>query len=87
MILDVLWVAGLGLVAWFVWDVWRLVRKQSSALDRDQDILDQIDEPEYPDMDEPHGVIVVDLTMSESDAVLRFVESFRQLKDQHDRNS
>ena len=73
----------------FLWDVWQLVRKWSVAVDRDQQIMDQLEDPdpEYPNMEEPHGVIVVDLTMSESDAVLRFVESFRQLKDQHDRNT
>jgi len=82
-------VAFLALVYGFivVRDFHKFIKRSHEAIDRDQEMLDQLEEPDFPDTEEPHGVIVVDLTMSESDAVLKFVESFRQLKDQHDRNS
>lgn len=88
MILDVLKVAVIGLVALFLWDVWQLVRKQSSALDRDQDILDQITvyEPE-PDDDAEVAGFSIDLDMNEADATLAFIEQFRAIKEQHGRNN
>ena len=88
MILDVLKVAVIGLVVMFVWDVWQLVRKQSSALDRDQDILDQITvhEPE-PDDDAEVAGFTIDLDMNEADATLAFIEQFRAIKEQHGHNN
>ena len=86
MILDVLKVAVLGLVALFLWDVWQLVRKQSSALDRDQDILDQITIHEPADDAEVAG-FAIDLDMNEADATLAFIEQFRAIKEQHGHNN
>ena len=86
LILDVLKVAGLGLVVMFVWDVWQLVRKQSSALDRDQDILDQITVHEPADDAEVAG-FAIDLDMNEADATLAFIEQFRAIKEQHGHNN
>ena len=73
MILDVLRVVALGLAVLFLWDVWQLVRKQSSALDRDQDILDQITIHEPADDAEVAG-FTIDLDMNEADATLAFIE-------------
>ena len=87
MIVDVLWVAGLGLVAWFVWDVWQLVRKQSSALDRDQDILDQITihEPEHDNDDDDGPQFAIDMDWDEQTAVLEFIEQFRAIRAHYER--
>ena len=87
MILDVLKVAGLGLVALFLWDVWQLVRKQSSALDRDQDILDQITihEPQPDDDDGPQ--FAIDMSWDEQTAVLEFIDQFRAIRAHYDRSS
>ena len=89
MIVDVLRVAVLGLVVMFVWDVWQLVRKQSSALDRDQDILDQITihEPDDDDDDAEVAGFAIDLDMNEADATLAFIEQFRAIKEQHGHNN
>ena len=70
----------------FLWDVWALVRKQSSALDRDQDILDQITIHE-PDDDEEVAGFTIDLDMNEADATLAFIEQFRAIKEQHGHNN
>ena len=86
LIVDVLKVAGLGLALMFVWDVWQLVRKQSSALDRDQDILDQITVHEPADDAEVAG-FAIDLDMNEADATLAFIEQFRAIKEQHGHNN
>ena len=86
MIVDVLKVAVLGLVALFLWDVWQLVRKQSSALDRDQDILDQIT-VRQPDDDAEVAGFTIDLDMNEADATLAFIEQFRAIKEQHGHNN
>ena len=88
MILDVLRVAGLGLVVLFVWDVWQLVRKQSAALDRDQDILDQLT-VHQPDDDEDDGPqFAIDLSWDEQTAVLEFIDQFRAIRAHYDdRNS
>ena len=85
MILDVLKVAGLGLVALFLWDVWQLVRKQSSALDRDQDIMDQITvhEPQPDDDDGPQ--FAIDMDWDEQTAVLEFIEQFRAIRAHYER--
>jgi len=86
MILDVLKVVALGLAVMFVWDVWQLVRKQSSALDRDQDILDQITvhEPQ-PDDDDDGPQFVIDMDWDEQTAVLQFIEQFRAIRAHHER--
>lgn len=86
MILDVLKVAVIGLVALFLWDVWQLVRKQSAALDRDQDILDQIT-VQGPDDDAEVAGFAIDLDMNEADATLAFIEQFRAIKEQHGHNN
>ena len=86
MIVDVLRVAVIGLVVLFLWDVWQLVRKQSSALDRDQDILDQITVHEPADDAEVAG-FAIDLDMNEADATLAFIEQFRAIKEQHGHNN
>ena len=86
MILDVLRVALIGLVVLFLWDVWQLVRKQSAALDRDQDILDQITVHEPADDAEVAG-FAIDLDMNEADATLAFIEQFRAIKEQHGHNN
>ena len=85
MILDVLRVVALGLAVLFLWDVWQLVRKQSSALDRDQDILDQITihEPDYDDDDGPQ--FAIDMDWDEQTAVLEFIDQFRTIRAHHER--
>ena len=88
MILDVLRVAAIGLAVLFLWDVWQLVRKQSAALDRDQDILDQITTHEpQPDDDAEVAGFAIDLDMNEADATLAFIEQFRAIKEQHGHNN
>ena len=86
LILDVLKVAAVGLAVLFLWDVWALVRKQSAALDRDQDILDQITIHEPADDAEVAG-FAIDLDMNEADATLAFIEQFRAIKEQHGHNN
>jgi hypothetical protein len=86
LILDVLKVAALGLVVMFVWDVWQLVRKQSSAMDRDQDILNQIEghEPQ-PNDDDDGPQFAIDIDWDEQTAVLEFIDQFRAIKAHHER--
>ena len=69
----------------FLQDVWRLVRKQSAALDRDQDILDQITvhEPQPDDDDGPQ--FAIDMDWDEQTAVLQFIEQFRAIRAHHER--
>lgn len=69
----------------FLWDVWQLVRKQSSALDRDQDILDQITIHE-PDDDDGGPQFAIDMEWDEQTAVLQFIEQFRAIRAHHERN-
>jgi len=78
MIVDVLRVAVIGLVVLFVWDVWRLVRKQSAALDRDQQIMDAIDahEPEYLSLEEAEVIAVHVAGMSREDALVAFIDAY-----------
>ena len=85
MILDVLKVVALGLAVLFLWDVWQLVRKQSSALDRDQDILDQITihEPQPDDDDGPQ--FAIDMDWDEQTAVLEFIDQFRAIRAHYER--
>ena len=87
MILDVLKVAALGLAVMFLWDVWQLVRKQSSALDRDQDILDQITihepQPDHDD-DDDGPQFAIDMGWDEQTAVLEFIDQFRAIRAHYD---
>ena len=88
MIVDVLRVAVIGLVVLFLWDVWQLVRKQSSALDRDQDILDQITihEPQPGHDDDDDGPqFAIDMSWDEQTAVLEFIDQFRAIRAHHER--
>ena len=86
MILDVLRVAALGLALMFLWDVWQLVRKWSVAVDRDQDILDQITvhEPQ-PDDDDDGPQFAIDMDWDEQTAVLEFIDQFRAIRAHHER--
>ena len=84
MIVDVLKVAVIGLVVLFLWDVWQLVRKQSAALDRDQDILDQITIHE-PDDDDGGPEFSIDMDWDEQTAVLEFIDQFRAIRAHHER--
>ena len=78
MILDVLRVAVIGLVVLFLWDVWQLVRKQSSALDRDQQIMDAVEahEPEYMTFEEAEIIAVHVADMSREDALVAFIDAY-----------
>ena len=71
----------------FLWDVWQLVRKQSSALDRDQDILDQITihEPQPEDDGDDGPQFVIDMDWDEQTAVLEFIDQFRAIRAHHER--
>ena len=86
LILDVLRVAAFGLAVTFLWDVWRLIRKAITAIDRDQQILDQITVHE-PDDDAEVAGFAIDLDMNEADATLAFIEQFRAIKEQHGHNN
>ena len=88
LILDVLKVAVIGLVVMFVWDVWRLIRKAITAIDRDQDILDQITvhEPQ-PDDDDDGPQFAIDLGWDEQTAVLEFIDQFRAIRAHYGRRS
>ena len=87
MILDVLRVVALGLAVMFVWDVWRLVRKQSSALDRDQEIMDQITVHEPDDDDDGGPQFAIDMDWDEQTAVLEFIDQFRAIRAHYGRRS
>ena len=86
MIVDALKVAVIGLAVLFLWDVWQLVRKQSAALDRDQDILDQITihEPQAAD-DDDGPQFAIDMDWDEQTAVLEFIDQFRKIRAHHER--
>ena len=87
MIVDVLRVAVIGLAVMFLWDVWQLVRKWSVAVDRDQDILDQITihEPQPDDDDGPQ--FAIDMDWDEQTAVLEFIDQFRAIRARYDHRS
>ena len=85
LIVDVLRVAVVCLVALFLWDVWQLVRKQSSALDRDQDILDQITVHEPDDDDDDGPQFAIDMDWDEQTAVLEFIDQFRAIRAHYER--
>ena len=87
MILDVLRVAALGLAVLFLWDVWQLVRKQSAALDRDQQILDQITIHEPDDDDDSGPQFAIDMSWDEQTAVLEFIDQFRAIRAHYGRSS
>ena len=69
----------------FLWDVWQLVRKQSSALDRDRDILDQITIHEPDDDDDDGPQFAIDMDWDEQTAVLEFIDQFRAIRAHHER--
>ena len=87
MILDVLKVAAIGLAVLFLWDVWQLVRKWSVAVDRDQDILDQITthEPQPDDDDDDGPQFAIDMDWDEQTAVLEFIDQFRAIRAHYER--
>ena len=78
MIVDVLKVAVIGLVVLFLWDVWQLVRKQSAAVDRDQQIMDAVEahEPEYMTFEEAEIIAVHVAGMSREDALVAFIDAY-----------
>lgn len=82
LILDVLRVAAIVLSVLFLWDVWRLIRKAITAIDRDQHILDQITVHE-PDDDGPQ--FTIDMSWDEQTAVLEFIDQFRAIKTHYER--
>ena len=67
----------------FLHDVWRLIRKAITALDRDQHILDQITVHEPDDDDGPQ--FTIDMSWDEQTAVLEFIDQFRAIKTHHER--
>lgn len=78
LLLDVLKVAAFGLAVMFVWDVWQLVRKQSAALDRDQQVMDAVEahEPEYLSLEEAEVIAVHVADMSREDALVAFIDAY-----------
>ena len=80
LVVAILW--GLRLL----WDAHKLIRKATVAIDRDQDILDQITVHEPADDAEVAG-FAIDLDMNEADATLAFIEQFRAIKEQHGHNN
>jgi len=85
MIVDVLRVAVIVLAVMFLWDVWQLVRKQSAALDRDQDILDQITVHQPDDDDDDVPQFAIDMDWDEQTAVLEFIDQFRAIRAHYER--
>ena len=70
----------------FLHDVWRLIRKAITAIDRDQDILDQITihEPQ-PDDDDDGPQFAIDMDWDEQTAVLEFIDQFRAIRAHYER--
>lgn len=85
LLLDVLRVAVIGLVVLFLHDVWRLIRKAITAIDRDQDIMDQITVHEPDDDDDDGPQFTIDMSWDEQTAVLEFIEQFRAIKTHYER--
>ncbi|MDN6358431.1 hypothetical protein [Yaniella sp.] len=85
LILDVLRVAALGLAVMFLWDVWRLIRKAITAIDRDQDIMDAVETHEPDDDDDDGPQFTIDMSWDEQTAVLEFIEQFREVKTHYER--
>ena len=64
----------------FLHDVWRLVRKWSAAVDRDQQIMDAVEahEPEYMTFEEAEIIAVHVADMSREDALVAFIDAYDQ---------
>ena len=70
----------------FLRDVWRLIRKATTALDRDQQILDQITVHEPDDDGDGDGPeFSIDMDWDEQTAVLEFIDQFRAIRAHHER--
>lgn len=69
----------------FLHDVWRLIRKAITAIDRDQGILDQITVHEPDDDDDVGPQFAIDMDWDEQTAVLEFIEQFRAIRAHHER--
>lgn len=85
MIVDVLRVSAIALSVLFLWDVWRLIRKAITAIDRDQDIMDQITVHEPDDEDDDGPQFTIDMSWDEQTAVLEFIDQFRAIRAHHER--
>ncbi len=85
MIVDVLKVAAIVLAVLFLWDVWRLIRKAITAVDRDQQILDQITVHEPDDDNDDGPQFTIDMSWDEQTAVLEFIEQFRAIRAHYER--
>ena len=71
----------------FLHDVWRLIRKAITAIDRDQQILDQIEGNDDDHITlEDLNIIAIDTTdMAKQDAVLAFIDAWEKHHEQsHD---
>jgi len=86
MIVDVLKVAAIVLAVLFLWDVWRLIRKAITAVDRDQQILDQVTVYEPDDDDDGGPQFDIDLGWDEQTAVLEFIDQFRAIRAHYGRD-
>lgn len=70
----------------FLHDVWRLIRKAVTAIDRDQDILDQITVHEPDDDGDGDGPeFAIDMDWDEQTAVLEFIDQFREIRAHYER--
>ena len=85
MIVDVLRVAAIVLAVLFLWDVWRLIRKAITAVDRDQQILDQITVHEPDDDNDDGPQFTIDMSWDEQTAVLEFIDQFRAIRAHYER--
>lgn len=68
---------GYGLVV--LHDFRKYIRKSSAALDRDQEILDQVEALEPEDEDDAPQ-FAIDMSLDERDATLQFIEQFREIR-------
>ena len=82
LVVAILW--GLRLL----WDAHKLIRKATVAIDRDQDILDQITihepQPDHDDADDGPQ-FDIDMSWDEQTAVLEFIEQFRAIRAHYER--
>ena len=69
---------GYGLVV--LWDFRKYIRKSSAALDRDQQILDQVEALEPDDDEDDAPQFAIDMSLDERDATLQFIEQFREIR-------
>lgn len=62
----------------FLWDVWQLIRKSITAIDRDQQIMDAVEahEPEYMTFEEAEIIAVHVADMSREDALVAFIDAY-----------